>query len=180
MNLTDAALKARALMNHHGLGHIPFEFDRGRKRIGGCHYTPDGEKVTRITVSHHYAALMGESELVNTILHEIAHAITHSKYGYGQHHNHLWQAEARALGIAGDRCTEVENSPEAAWTAKCRAGHGLSTAFHRAPLRIRSCNQCDPNFNSNYIIDWYKNGRLVSVNQMPVRYQNEYNRYVRV
>lgn len=170
MNLTDAALKARALMNHHGLGHVPFEFDRGRRRIGCTHYRYDGN-LEKITLSKHYAELLEEDEIVDTILHEIAHALSPFNEGHGR----IWQQNARMIGADPVRCKAPSARPEGAWKSYCPNCETVSTnTYHRAPLRVKSCGQCSPGkWRKHCILKWFKNGTRVPTSQMPVRFQQE-------
>lgn len=175
MNLTDASHLARRLMNEHGLGRVPFEFDRGRKRIGACHYIRINGVliVSKITLSHHYTAALPESEIKEVILHEIAHAKV-GAVGHGPE----WRAMARSLGIEGNRChvpSVAHNESVGAWQARCsHCGAGTTKGYHRAPLRLRSCGSCSPKFDSTKLLDWYHHGKKVSLESMPQRYQNEY------
>lgn len=171
MNLTDAAHKARALMNAHGLSDIPFEFDRGRRRIAAAHYVRSTGQYTKITLSHHFASQMSENEVTHAILHEIAHV----KAGADAGHGHMFKLHAQSLGIKGDRCMNPDVKIDKAWQGVCPNGH-RSNSFHRAPLRVRSCGKCSPVFDSRYLFTWYKNGQRVSLAVMPERYRAEHKR----
>ena len=43
-----------------------------------------------------------EATIRDTILHEIAHALTP-----GQHHNDVWRRKATAIGCTGQRCAKI-------------------------------------------------------------------------
>ena len=71
MNLDQAEQLALSLMREHGL--LPrwsFAFDRAERRFGSCN-----ERKRRITLSAAIVRLNSESEVRDTILHEIAHAL---------------------------------------------------------------------------------------------------------
>lgn len=148
MNLSKAEKLAVDLMYKHDLFRSGwhFKFDNAKRRFGCCKY---GSK--QITLSKHLVELNSEAQVRNTILHEIAHALTP-----GQHHNHVWKRKAREIGCTGDRCyssVEVE-TPEAMYIAVCQ-GCGFTHKRHKKPntRRRSSCGQCSGGkFNPEYEI----------------------------
>lgn len=92
---------ARKLMTEHGLGNWSFEFDRSTKRFGVCRY---GRRI--IGLSEPLVRANTVERCTETILHEIAHALAGSGAGHGP----VWKRQARALGIAGDRCYSAETT----------------------------------------------------------------------
>lgn len=169
-NLTEVSHMARSLMNEHGLGHVPFEFDRAKNRLGSCRYLKAAKQPVKITVSKHYAALLEMDELRDVVLHEIAHALTP-----GHHHDAVWRAMARKVGAQPKRCAAPSASPESAWEARCPAGH-KGRAQHRAPLRVKSCGACSTTWKGENILLWHKNGVFQNVYDMPERYRTEFFR----
>lgn len=100
-NLDDVEYMARHLMHEHGFGRLDFGFDNSKEHIGCTHgrfyILHDGTRVQRasgIALSRHYALKLSMDELRETVLHEIAHAMT-----MGDGHGPLWQAKAIELGI---------------------------------------------------------------------------------
>ena len=90
---------ARQLMNRHGLSDWAFGFDHARRRFGSCRC---GSK--RITLSRPLTLLNTEEQVRNTILHEIAHALTP-----GAGHGARWRQKCREIGAEPARCyTEDE------------------------------------------------------------------------
>lgn len=173
MNRSEAASLARRLMNEHGLGHVPFEFDRAKRRMGATHFL--GNKVLKITLSHHCVAVMDEDELRNTILHEIAHAIAGRDAGHGA----TWRTVARQVGANPTRCGSIAaGAPvDHTWIAKCPQCGNVRAKFHRAPTAVRSCSQCGKGkFNTRYILKWFKDGHEVSVYDMPSKYRLAHGR----
>lgn len=163
---------ALELMQQHGLlaQGWRFGFDNPRKRLGQCNY------VTRmITVSAHWAKVMPEEQIRETILHEIAHALAGSHAGHGPG----WRAIALRIGSDGTRCASVpgvkiEEKP--AWTGTCPAC-SKSVGQYRAPLRVSACSDCcRGGYKVRYALRWTKNGQPVSLSSMPKRYQTEMNR----
>lgn len=90
MDHAAAELLARTLLTRHGLPHWGFAFDRARRRLGSCDY-----RARRITLSLTLTVLNPETVVRDTILHEIAHALTP-----GARHGPAWRAQASAIGAS--------------------------------------------------------------------------------
>lgn len=104
MNPLDARHLALAHMARHGLHDWRFEFDHARRRFGCCKYR---SKV--ISLSRPLTLLNAEPQVLDTILHEIAHALTP-----GDGHGPRWRAACVKLGARPQRCygeTEVASPP---------------------------------------------------------------------
>lgn len=90
---------ARRLMNKHGLADWAFLFNRSTVFFGQCN------KALRIIyLSVHFAEQHDKYlvEIRDTILHEIAHALTD-----GRSHGKEWQAKATELGATPQRCSKA-------------------------------------------------------------------------
>jgi predicted SprT family Zn-dependent metalloprotease len=81
-------------MNRHGLSSWTFKFDRAIRRFGSC-----WPARRQITLSWKLTMLNDEAQVRNTVLHEIAHALTP-----GDGHGAKWKRACRELGISPDRC----------------------------------------------------------------------------
>ena len=114
MNPTKIETMARDLMGYYGLNDWRFTFDNAKKRHGQCRYS---QKI--ISFSKYGIKLPMES-ILDTILHEIAHALT----GYQAGHGEVWRQKAISIGCNGNR-TESENLiVQAKYTIKCEVcGH---------------------------------------------------------
>lgn len=175
MNISEVASLCRSLLNEHGYGHIPFEFDRGKVRIAATHFTGrpgvyGANRVTKVSMSQHYAVLLTEAEVREAMLHEIAHIKAGPESGHGA----AFVLAARSLGIRGTRCMKPAQSPAGAWTGTCPKGH--TTDMHKAPLRVRSCIKCSRGFRFENVFTWKKHGRAVPLEAMPTKYQQEFLR----
>lgn len=172
MDITEAATLARTLMNQHGLGHVPFRFNRAKRALGTTHFLKNrgtGEITLQdISLSEHYTKLLPEDEVRDVILHEIAHALTP-----GHNHDYVWRRKAREIGAKPERCALPSARPEAAVKGVCPNGHE-STGFHRLPLRVKSCSKCSPRFNLDYVFTWSRDGNVIPLSQMPKRYRDEH------
>jgi len=106
---------AVALMAQHGLSGWSFGFNKNVRRTGVCIY-PTRTQPGRIELSIHLIAMNSDEDIRDTILHEIAHALT------GAEHNHdeVWKAKCREIGARPERCygEEIE-MPKGRWVAEC-------------------------------------------------------------
>ena len=98
MDLLKARMLARSLMNEHGLNDWRLMFDHAKRRFGACHY---GKKM--ITLSRVLTHLNDESQVRDTVLHEIAHALTP-----GDGHGNRWKRKCAEIGAEPARCYSDE------------------------------------------------------------------------
>lgn len=145
MELKAAQEKAKQLMIQHGLTDWAFTWDNAKMRLGQCSYKDKTISLSRILTIHRT-----EADTVNTILHEIAHALTP---GHGHGHGRMWIHTAKLIGCTAERCSK-EILIQGAWVGTCPNGHVFDR--HRAPKVRSSCLQCSPRFNPNYLIVWEK------------------------
>jgi len=154
MNLSKAEKKANELLTKHGLTKKGwrFEFDNAIRRFGCCKYYSK-----TITMSRKLTELNDEENVIDTILHEIAHALTP-----GHHHDSVWQAKAREIGCDGNRCysSEEVNIPESRYIAECK-GCGMIHKRNRAKKNLSSCGKCDNKYNPKYKLTYILNPKFV-------------------
>ena len=77
-------------MARHGLGDWTFQFDRAKRRFGACNYT-----TRTISLSRTLTRLNDDAAVRETLLHEIAHALTP-----GAGHGPAWQVKCLEFGIS--------------------------------------------------------------------------------
>ena len=118
----------RTNLDKNGLKDWKIKISKAVKRLGSCHYS----KKT-ISLSSQFIEMGTETTILNTILHEIAHALTP-----GDGHGEKWKKKAIELGCDGKRCAEgfklnlqfnfeCEKGCHASYTRKCKASDFLST-----------------------------------------------------
>ncbi len=95
--------EADYLMRKHGLRQQGwrFQFDHAKRRAGQCRYD-----TKTISISKYFTEEALASEIIDTILHEIAHALT-PKRG----HDRVWQQVALSIGCNGKRCHSLQFAP---------------------------------------------------------------------
>lgn len=153
MEVTRALAVGRRLLREHGLDDWTIVADRAKTRAGICRFAR-----RQIGISAPITTLHDEAEVLDTILHEIAHALVGPQHG----HDAVWRAKAREIGCSGERCVSSE-SPRVPgdWTGRCPAGHEKSR--HRAPTRLMSCGQCSRRFDPRHLFTWTYRGRPASL-----------------
>ena len=95
MDIEKAYRLARAKLDEHGLQKWDVMFDGAKSRFGCCWHSKQ-----LITMSMPLIALNDEAEVLDTILHEIAHALVEGRHG----HDKVWKQKAREIGCNGNRC----------------------------------------------------------------------------
>lgn len=86
------------LFEFYDLPEYTFEFDRS-KTWAGCCYCNDKNK--RITLSKHFCEMNSASEIKDTMLHEIAHALDF-KFFKRSSHTETWKSICRRIGARPD------------------------------------------------------------------------------
>lgn len=116
--------------------HLPrewrFAWDNAVRRFGACHYTK-----RLITISWPLASRNTAEEFVDTVKHEVAHALA----GHAAGHGPKWKAVARAIGAEPTRCygTHVQQPPHR-HEAQCVCG--ITFKRVRRPSGVRCCGKC--------------------------------------
>lgn len=145
MNMIEATALARHHMEKHGLDDWRVEFDMKRRTLGSCNHS---KKV--ITLSQVYLANNQPDIILNTILHEIAHALCPASEGHGR----VWKAKARALGCVPSPYQRNSVMPRK-FTGTCP---GCGKTYQRNMRLPMSCGRCSPrNFNPQYQLTWQRN-----------------------
>lgn len=114
MNLRLAQMMVVDLMRYHQLTAQGwrFRFDHARRRMGLCSY-----RKRIISLSKPLTLLNSEDQILDTILHEIAHALTPKDHGHGNE----WKIMARSLGAKPERCTQASEivQVKSDWKGQC-------------------------------------------------------------
>lgn len=148
--MRDVEITAKALLIKHGLHNWNFEWDSARKRFGKCSH-----RSRTISLSKVLTPLRSHEDVLNTILHEIAHALV----GAGNGHNHVWRTKFIQIGGNGQRCgNDIEDTKrleiKGGWIGTCPNGH--IHRRYRKPTRESSCGKCSSKFDERYILTYVK------------------------
>lgn len=159
MNINDAQALAAKLMTEHKLdskGWV-FKFDKGTCRFGRCSYS---NRV--ITLSRSLTLSNAETEVRDTILHEIAHALVGPRHG----HDSLWRAQALKIGCNGKRFYKtagqggavVVNSP---WVLVCDSCGERYPKQKKSTERHYICKACSRKAGASCLLRWEATEYLV-------------------
>ena len=121
MDLKELEAIASREMTKHGLHGWSFSFADTKRQLGVCKY---GKK--RIEIAEYYALNSPQESVLDTLLHEIAHAIA----GPAARHGPAWKAVAIRLGATPRACDNSEETvvKPGDWQATCAA---CKKVFHR-------------------------------------------------
>lgn len=124
---------ATQLITAHGLSDWSFAYNRRKRAMGLCVY-----QRRTIELSAPFVERNGPPELLDTLLHEIAHALV----GPGHGHDAVWKQKCIEVGAKPQRCGEAD-MPEGNWRARC-GSCGKEFQRYRKPKRMRGwfCQKC--------------------------------------
>lgn len=142
MELTEAKRMARELMKEHGIGHWKLSWMDERHTAGTCQ-TEQWSRHPKasyghIKLSRTFFEYFDVLEARDTILHEIAHALTDPKLpGHGR----IWKAKARSIGAKGNQYVDArENAkPQYSLIGTCPQGHTVRLRSV-GPISCKKCN----------------------------------------
>jgi hypothetical protein len=133
-------------MDQYGLKDWTLRFGPGRKQAGLCE-----RRAKRLTFSAALFSVWTQDHCRNTILHEIAHALTTG------HHTPEWRRVFISMG--GNGKTGWDNSDgraqlPAKFIGTCPRGHTIE----KDRRDKTSCITCNPRrFDSRYLLTWARN-----------------------
>jgi predicted SprT family Zn-dependent metalloprotease len=163
LHYTEAQVRNLAVQKlwEHGLGQQGWKFvlDRAVRRAGQCRYSRK-----EVGVSRAYIAAATKEAVLDTILHEVAHALA----GHSHGHDATWRQIHRSIGGNGKRCVQAEEMVkqiEGRYKGECIKCHGVSY-MHRRPRVARSCGKCNPvRFDQSCVVHYTdtQTGRLVEI-----------------
>jgi hypothetical protein len=101
------------------------------------------------------------NEWVDTMLHEIAHAIDCERRKDGKSdHSYIWQDIALSIGCNGKRCGSAKvNIESAKYTTICPNGHKYASHKRSKAIELgrKSCGKCSSTFNKDYLLKQIQN-----------------------
>lgn len=157
MNIYEARRIAQEVMTEHGLiaDGWTFKWDNAVKRFGQCDY-----RNRTISLSKPLTQINPHSEVLDTLLHEIAHALAGHKAGHGSQ----WRAVARRIGCDAKR-THSAAIPELRYYMECPMCHHKSPRARKTKTR-KACGKCcrkysGGKFDSRFEMFWVDNPAFV-------------------
>lgn len=124
MDLEQLHAIARQQLSRHGLLGWSFGLSKTKRRLGACKH-----QTKRIEIAEYYARHSPAETVLDTLLHEIAHAIA----GPGAGHGPAWKAVARQLGATPRSC-ETSNTvvvEPGDWQATCPSCQNTAHLYRR-------------------------------------------------
>ena len=146
MKVLEAYELATKLLQEHGLRQRGWviDIDNAKSRFGCCNYTKK-----EISLSKPLIEANDYVQVVDTILHEIAHALV----GHGHGHDSVWKAKCVEIGCKPERCFSDKDTVLIAgkYKAICGGCGKTHTRHKRVPRGRRTACHCQ-----NHIKDWNK------------------------
>ena len=124
---------ARSEMDKNGLVDWKLDLDHAKVRAGACFF-----REKKISFSRNFIKNSNDSDIYDTILHEIAHALVGPKHG----HDIVWKKMAKKLGCSAKRCHNFEFS-NYKWIRYCE-NFCWEQRTHRRKSKL-ICRKCGAN-----------------------------------
>lgn len=151
------------LMKEHGLTGYVFKWNNSVRYFGVHSGRLKYIKLSRPLTLHE----SDNERIVNTILHEIAHALDYKNRGYSCHDNE-WKRIARSIGCDGQRCSSlggVDMSEFMKWVVSCPV---CDFKYYRArkSKKTQACGKCCKKHNNGrytekFKLEWELNPKVV-------------------
>lgn len=121
MDLKELESIANRELSKHGLQGWTFALGAAKRCLGVCKY-----RTKRIEIAEYYALNSPPETVIDTLMHEIAHAIAGPKAGHGP----VWKEIAMRLGASPQACdkTQMAVLKPGDWQATCPA---CGKTYHR-------------------------------------------------
>ena len=135
-------------MHQHGLIQQGWtiNIDSAKNRLGQCRYNT---KI--ISLSKHFINLNDSDIVKDTILHEIAHALTP-----GAGHGYKWRLKAKNIGCQSvNRLNSIAETPKGKYLVYCRYCD-FKAHMHRKPKVNKACYHCTTKAGLHHYDDKYK------------------------
>jgi predicted SprT family Zn-dependent metalloprotease len=120
-----------------------FEYSNTKRVFGTCNYMTQIITLSKPICEANLDKI--DTQVTNTILHEIAHAFCIHIYGVldGRGHDWKWRDIATQIGCSGDRCYTYEdvNAPTSKYTLECKSC-GNTTPKFKKPTKKQACGKC--------------------------------------
>ena len=161
MDIQDAEMLAFLHMEEYELYNHYWHFDFQNKKValGTCSY-----RDKRISLSKWYVELNEEDEVEDTILHEIAHALSYIRHGLkGIGHGRIWKSICREIGATPERVHKGNlNHPDNHYKYVDACGCGITYRRHRKSRGDYHCPKCEePLYDKKAKVEWLASKRIL-------------------
>ncbi len=139
MNTAEAIQTVISMLNAHGLVSQGWtcKLSNTKRILGQCRYRDKSIRLSRIHVE-----MGSDDEVMNTIRHEVAHAITGPGFGHGA----AWKRNAMLLGAAPKSKTKLDYAVPHSYEIRCLKCEKVLQKRHRRMsaqrLNARHCKCC--------------------------------------
>lgn len=141
MQRNEVTLLANKLLAEHNLLEKGWSFSlfNGKNKLGLCYHHR-----REIQFSKHYLMLTDE-EILDTLLHEIAHALAGPKAGHG----YEWKQICRRIGATPSAMAQnLTAQPVTKWTGVCPNGHTIGRHALTEKSKRIACGKCCNELNN--------------------------------
>ena len=143
MDIKEAEILADSLMSQHLADRWKFKWDKATSRFGSC-----CNSSKTLTLSRKLTELNNIQDVMDTILHEIAHALDYEERGTSNHDKN-WVKIAKSIGCDGIRCygrhVITPPKPPNKWIASCS---NCDYTTLKARYSVNACGKCCKKYNN--------------------------------
>jgi predicted SprT family Zn-dependent metalloprotease len=137
MNIRETRQAVIDLFVEHNLVGWSFVLGRGKNLLGTCCH-----RKREIKISRYQIQLGTDAEILDTIRHEVAHALIPVKHG----HDWVWRQKARELGAIPKACQAQSWNVPHKWEIWCgNCGEVIAKRYNRpnrGKLALSGCRKC--------------------------------------
>lgn len=127
-----------------------WKWDNSYRRFGCCRSIQK-----QISISRKLTELNSEEQFIDTVLHEVAHALSPLYEGHGT----IWKETAESIGSNPVRCYSSDVvKPKPKYRGECPHCFRIIYKYRRRKIACGKCCREHNNgeFDSDYLIRWYK------------------------
>lgn len=147
MEIEKALSLLRTYLDKFGLHDWTIGIDRALERRGRVTYD-----IKHITLSRFLIPIATKEEIIEAILHEVAHALVGPGFGHGE----VWKAKYLEIGGNG-KTTFTGDSPSHKWKAVCPSCQKEFFRHRRQFKKRESCTACgNGKFDERYLVQFEK------------------------